>query len=527
MPLVIPCTHCQRPIRVPDNAVGKAVRCPLCSGVVRVNAQPTPPPAAVAIQPPPVPAPPPRTLEVEPSGEPEENLNFTTEPPARRRPPGPRSTPAGRRKPWVVALALVVGAVAFGLAFFLARGLVTGLLGGGSISDADWQEVRPAGEKFRVLMPGNPRHESKKVANNTIEQYTVERGGRITFMLLIAHLSDGEVRAMPWATRFQLGLKGMLSAEAGSRLKAEKTVTLAGNPGMEFIVEVPMKGVAVTRIYGLHQGGRNIYLTIGAAGPDYGPDSPPVAKFFNSLQLDRESPDALGGQLASAPRGKRLELIAELKKQGKEASSATPALAAVVKDTQDYMAAMAAAEVLGEIGPAAAAAVPTLRAVLKTQHPRKLGPDNGNLRLQLAAALVRIDPKDALAREVLQDCKKDSNAVVGINARYYLLKLDPAGNAADLDELVRIWQNGTWERSNAAEALKKLGPLAAKAVPVLTEAVRGKDDPRRRSAIDILGALGPAAREALPALRALDAPPSPEDLRMAVREACRKIEGAS
>ena len=124
------------------------------------------------------------------------------------------------------------------------------------------------------------------------------------------------------------------------------------------------------------------------------------------------------------------------------------------------------------------------------------------------------------------DCTKDPNAAVRVEALGALVRLDPAGNAADLDELLRVWQTGTWERSNAADALKKLGPLAAKAVPVLTEAVRGQDDGRRRSAVEVLGALGPTARGALPALRALDGPRSPDDLRQAVREACRKIETA-
>jgi HEAT repeat protein len=428
----------------------------------------------------------------------------------------------------VLALGLVAGAIAFGVAFALSRGLVTNLLRGDKIADADWQEVAPPGEKFRILMPGSPRQEQKTAGTTSLQQYTVERDrGRISFVLLFGNLTDADLRAIPWERRFQLALQLMLGAEAGARLKSEKALTLDGHVGREFVVEIPKKGNALTRIYGVRQGGRNLYLTLIAAGPDYGPESPPVAKFFDSLRLEKESPAQIGKQLAEAPAGKRVELVAELRKKGAAAQEAVPVLTEVVKDTRDYMACIAAAELLGDLGPAAAPAVPALAAVLKTQHPRKTAADNGNIRVQVAGALARIDPKDAFAREVLRDCTKDPNGSVRITAHYYLLKLDPAGNAADLDELIRIWQAGGWERDDAAKALGKLGPQAAKAVPVLIEAVGGKDDPRRRSAISLLGALGPSARDALPALRALDAPPSPEDLRQAVRDACKKIEGTS
>jgi hypothetical protein len=318
----------------------------------------------------------------------------------------------------------------------------------------------------------------------------------------------------------------MLSADRDARLKEQKPLTLENNPGREFVIEVPGKGTLVAHVYGLRLGGGNVYLALMAAGPDYGPASPPVVKFFESLRLEHESPADVAKQLATAPPGRKLELIADLKKRGPAAREALPTLTEIVKDTRDYMACMAAADVLGDLGPAAAPAAPALTAVLRANEVRKPGPDNGNLRLHLAAALVRIDPKDALARKILRDCTKDPNASVRVAALAGLVRLDPAGNAADLDEILGVWQHGTWERDDAARALKQLGPLAAKAVPVLTKALRGKLDPLRRSAVDVLGGLGPTARGALPALRALDAPPTPEDLRLAVREACKKIEAA-
>jgi hypothetical protein len=469
---------------------------------------------------------PPKLPDPEPPPAPEETFAFTDEPP----PPRQRSRPAppGASKKWVLVVGIVCGGIAACVAFFLARGLVTTLLGGGAnIADADWQEVAPPDAKFRVLMPGSPRQETRAVGTTTLQQYTVDRGGgRISFMVLFGHLSDGDVRAVPWEGRFDLALNGMLAEAPGSRLKSQKALTLDGHPGREFVVDVPSKGTAVTHIYGVRQGGRNLYLVLGAAGPDYEPDAPPVAKFFGSLRLERASPAALAAQLAAAAPRMRVDLIADLKKHGDAARVAVPTLVEVVKDTRDFFAGEAAAELLGDLGPAAAPAVPALTAVLKQQHPRKLADDNGTLRLSVAAALVRINPKDAFAREVLRDCTKDPNVAVRVMALGEFVKLDPAGNAADLDEIIRVWQTGTWERSNAADVLKKLGPLAAKAVPVLTKALRDNNLERRDSAVEVLEGLGPTARAALPALRALDVPGSPEEFRDAVRRACRKIEAA-
>jgi hypothetical protein len=425
---------------------------------------------------------------------------------------------------------LVVGGIAFGVAFFLARSLVSGLLGGGGIAESDWQEVVPQTGRVRILMPGNPKKEIKQVVNNTLESYIVTRdGGRVEFSVYVSQHPDHELQVVPWEQRFQLFLKGLLVAPS-SQLKAEKALTLAGNTGREFIVEVPNKGIIVTRSYGVRQGGKNLFVNLSAAGPSFGPETPAVAKFFDSLQLEKEGavqqevPADLPEQLAKAPPGKRTVLISALRKQPDAARKAVPALAEVVKDLRDYLAASDAAELLAELGPAASEAGPALTAVLKTQHPRKLAPDNGNIRLHVAGALARINPKDDFARQVLRDCTKDSNTVVRIGAFSYLVLIDPAGNGADLEALVRIWRTDNLERENAANGLKKLGPLAAKAVPVLVEEVGGKNNELRRSAVEVLGRLGATARPALAALRALDQPGSPDDLRQAVQEACKRIE---
>jgi HEAT repeat protein len=424
-------------------------------------------------------------------------------------------------------VALAVGGVAFGVAFFAARGLVSGLFGGGSsIPDADWQEFAPPGEKFRVLLPGTSKKEVKTVGTTTLEVHIVDRDrGRVSFSVLFGHLSDADLHNISWEGRFQMSMKGMLGAEPDSKLISEKALTLDGNPGREFVIEVGKKGTALSRIYGIRQGRRNLFLTVGAAGPGFGPETPAVVKFFDSLRLEKESPAALAEELAKAPPGRRLELIAEIGKQGKAAQEVVPVLAEIVKDERDYIAGHAAAELLADLGAAAAPAAPVLTAVLQAHHPRKQGPDNGNTRLKVAGALLLINPKDARAREILRECTRDPNDAVRPWAMYYLLKADPASGGGDLVELVNFWRTKSQDRDNAAMALKKLGPLAAGAIPELVKALGGKDGPLQRSAVSVLDGLGPTAKEAVPALRALDRPGTADDLRDAIREACKKIEG--
>ena len=57
-------------------------------------------------------------------------------------------------------------------------------------------------------------------------------------------------------------------------------------------------------------------------------------------------------------------------------------------------------------------------------------------------------------------------------------------------------------RRSAADALGKIGPPAAEAVPALAAALHDPDEDVRRSAADALGKIGPAAAEAVPALAA-------------------------
>jgi len=121
------------------------------------------------------------------------------------------------------------------------------------------------------------------------------------------------------------------------------------------------------------------------------------------------------------------------------------------------------------------------------------------------------------------DALKDKDKTVLGNAAHALGKIGPKAAKAvpalikvlkDKDEGVRI---------NAAYALGMIGPKAAKAVPVLIETLKDKDWRVRWNAAQALGKIGPAAEKAVPAL--IEALKDKDRLvRMKVAKALKQIK---
>lgn len=168
---------------------------------------------------------------------------------------------------------------------------------------------------------------------------------------------------------------------------------------------------------------------------------------------------------------------------------AVPVLIEAVKDPKKFWGATAA---LRQIGPEAVDAVPTL--------------------LKLA-----------------EDATKRSRVV------FTLVGIAPTQPDA-VAFLVDVVRNGEgFDRRNAIQALGKIGPPAAAAVPVLRERLRAHwDGPARvayagenyQETIEAVGSIGPAAKDAIPELQQALRHPY-EYIRAAAASALRKIEGAS
>lgn len=416
----------------------------------------------------------------------------------------------------------MVAGIVGGLAFFASRAVVTSLFFGGL---ADWKAFTPPGEHITILMPCNPVAKSIPVPGQQPSQsYSVDSRDA-SFRITIAHLTDADIMAAPWQNRFRMGQQGALKNIPGSKLTSEKPVQVDDNPGVESVIAVPGKGTFVMRILGVRDGPRYCYVVLAVGGSNYRADSPDVRKFLDSLHVPQEPITDLIGRLATANPGQKVAILQDLRKRGPAAGEAVPALTTLVKNPADYSACIEAAELLGDLGPASESAVPALTETLRGQHPRKNGPDNGNIRLRVAGALTQIEPKNDFALEVLKDCVSDRNPPVRIWANYYLARLNPDTFAANRDALIREFLAHGNDHFTATDAMVKLGPLGQSAVPDLIKALSKQDSSMKMEVIRVLEAIGPPAREALPALRAIDVPGQPE-FRQTAEKACAKIEKA-
>ena len=165
-----------------------------------------------------------------------------------------------------------------------------------------------------------------------------------------------------------------------------------------------------------------------------------------------------------------------------------------------------AAQLLGEYGAKAKAAVPALILALsdKAERAQYISADCVGLRpvrCDLAAALGEIGPEAAAALPALQSLlTEDRRGEVRVSAAMAMLKIDPQ-NGLSIPCLIAVLNNnfnGTGGPEDAAWALVELGPQAAKAIPALKIALKNKKYIIRISAARALAAV--AGKDAVPAL---------------------------
>ena len=209
---------------------------------------------------------------------------------------------------------------------------------------------------------------------------------------------------------------------------------------------------------------------------------------------------------------------------GPAAEAAVPALARALEDSDEDVRS-AAASALGNIGPAAEAAVPALARALED-------PDD-DVRSAVASTLGSIGPAAGAAVPALIGALDDSDVYVRSYAAAALGELGPVAQAA-IPALLRVLRDGAPEtRGDAAQALGRIGVaseavvaglidalddpggwvhysasdglrvLGPEAIPAIIGALSDPDPGIRRLAADSLRAYGPEARAAIPALEAL------------------------
>jgi HEAT repeat protein len=233
---------------------------------------------------------------------------------------------------------------------------------------------------------------------------------------------------------------------------------------------------------------------------------------------------------------------------GSIGSPAVPALVAVLRDEKEASRRSSAVMALGQMGPAARAAVPALRAALQDEEEgvrgaaiyalanvapsspevvpalvKDLQSDNIGRQLRAVWKLAEVGEAARPALPALRLALRDPEQQVRLKAAVPLLRL--AGDQQALDLLLHdAADHSPNYRGGALVALGEVGPAAKKAVPLLIRCLRDPEPFTHLFAAEALGKIGPDAGAAIPALAAnLRAPDT--DVRLKAAFALIQVGG--
>ena len=170
---------------------------------------------------------------------------------------------------------------------------------------------------------------------------------------------------------------------------------------------------------------------------------------------------------------------------------AVPALIRVVNDPADEARVRReAVRLLGWIGPAAKAAVPTLLKTLDSTDP--------SMRQQVVDSLGRIGPVTKEVVPALLKALADEENGVRYHAAEALGSIRPVDKAV-IPSLIKAAKDGyPTVRKYAIRSLGKIDPTAKGVLPVLLAALKDPAGNVRRTAAEIVGRLAPAGKQAMP-----------------------------
>jgi len=176
---------------------------------------------------------------------------------------------------------------------------------------------------------------------------------------------------------------------------------------------------------------------------------------------------------------------------------------------------VAAAQVLGDLGPAARNAVPALVEALRDRDP--------TLRRNAAFALGKIRAKPALVVPALAGLLSDRNEEVRMYAAIALKKFGSQAVSA-VPDLIAALTDRNWQvRDRAALALGAIGKKQGGVVPALEEALQDEHRYVRSSAATALASLAPHTRSARAALAQARYDPDAE-VRYSANVAMRQMD---
>jgi HEAT repeat protein len=228
----------------------------------------------------------------------------------------------------------------------------------------------------------------------------------------------------------------------------------------------------------------------------------------------------LAAMLRDPDYGLRIALLRGLEEFGPKGEAATQGLIEVIEQDEDFSVRTQAVRCLSRVS-SASIAVPTLLKALRREQSRNDIPVAGSI-LQ---TLGQIGPAAAPAIPMLVETYNTAaNEQERGSAMIALGGIGPSARVA-LPTILKATKDPHWfPRGLALEALIKIKVEPEVAIPPLISALRDKQGAIQKTAADSLGQLGPSPKAAIPALEAAIADSSFQE-RPAAASALRLIRG--
>jgi HEAT repeat protein len=214
-------------------------------------------------------------------------------------------------------------------------------------------------------------------------------------------------------------------------------------------------------------------------------------------------------------RWKAADLLGQLGPAAHESSAALSSLTAALKDDSPHVRAVAATA-LASTGPAGPDALPALRDMLSTPE---------SLPALRALARYGADAAPAIGK-IIPLLQRQGDSEVRWNAARTLGKIGLPAKEAVPNLIAALTDSDALVREHAAEALGDIGPQAKEAIAALEKVLNDPDAGVRRDAVRSLGQMGPAAKSAIESIRPL-LQDKEERVRKAAGTSLQQIESSA
>jgi WD40 repeat protein len=154
-----------------------------------------------------------------------------------------------------------------------------------TIDPAGWRDFSPPGGHFHISVPGTPVAQPVAAPNLPpgFQIYALDLHRQdVAFSIGYGDVPLNEWNGQPLQLRFDNALAGMQANMPGSQVVAQTRISVDHNPGREYHLLVPGKGMLFARVYFV----RNRLFVLVIAGSRLKADSEDVSRFLDSFRPD-------------------------------------------------------------------------------------------------------------------------------------------------------------------------------------------------------------------------------------------------